>query len=113
MHEAAIIQSAIEMAIAQAHAAGAARLHRVRLRVGALSGVVPDALEFAYEAVCRGTMAAGSRLEIETVPAACWCRVCAMEFAPAESLSECPRCHGFSSELRRGRELELTSLEIS
>jgi len=107
------MQGAVDQALEQAQLAGAVRVHVLRLRVGALSGVVPDALEFACEAVTRGTIAEGARLEIERVPAACWCAGCHAEFSSDDFASDCPRCGRLSSELRRGRELEFTSMEIS
>ncbi len=113
MHEVGIIQNALQMAEKQARASGARQVHQLRLRVGALSGVVPEALQFAFEVVSRGTMAEGARLEVESVPPSCWCAACQAEFACEDLLYECPRCHEPSSELRRGLELELTSMEIS
>ena len=113
MHEVGIIQNALQMAVTQAQAAGAHRLHQLRLRVGVLSGVVPEALQFAFEVVSRGTIAEGGRLEVEAVPAACWCAGCQAEFVCEDLWYECPRCHQLSSDLRRGLELEVTSMEIS
>ena len=65
MHELSIMQSALSLALDQARQAGAARVHTIRLRIGALSGVVPDALEFAFEALTPGTLAEGAQLAIE------------------------------------------------
>ena len=113
MHEVSIIQNALEMAEAQARSRGATRIHSLTLRIGALSGVVPDALEFAFEAVSTGTMAEGASLRIERVPAAAFCKQCGREFQPDEYLSQCPLCLSFSGEIRRGRELNLASLEVS
>ncbi len=113
MHEVGIIQNALQMAITQAKASGASKVHQLRLRIGVLSGVVPDALQFAFEVVSRDTMAAGARLDIESVPATCWCAACQAEFESQDFIYECPRCHAPSSELRRGLELELSSMEIS
>ena len=106
------MQEAVRMAVEAAKARQASRITRIALRVGAMSGVVPDALEFAFEMVCRDTLAEGARLEIEKIPAACWCAPCATEFECEDFVNECPRCHALSSELRRGRELELGSVEI-
>ena len=112
MHELSIMQSALNVALAQAREAGATRVHEIRLRIGALSGVVPDALEFAFEALVPGTLAEHAKLAIEHVPARFWCAGCAREFESADMLAECPDCHGLSGELRGGREMELASLEI-
>lgn len=113
MHEVAIMQSAVETALEQARLAGASRVAVIRLRVGSLAGVAPEALEFACTEVTRGTPAEGARLEIENVPAMAWCAVCQREFPCDDYFAECPRCRTECLELRRGRELQLSSLEIS
>jgi hydrogenase nickel incorporation protein HypA/HybF len=113
MHEFSIMQAALETAGEKARAAGATQIHRLTLRVGALSGVVPDALRFVFDALKGESPAAAAKLEIESVPAAGWCAGCAAEFAVVELDYECPRCHRPSGELRRGQEMELASLEIS
>jgi hydrogenase nickel incorporation protein HypA/HybF len=106
------MQSALTMALGEAEKAGARRVHAIRLRIGALSGVVPDALEFAFEALKLGTPAEGAELDIEHVPARFWCGRCATEFEGGELLTECPACKTPSRELRSGREMEVASLEI-
>ena len=106
------MQSALNLALEQAQQAGAARVHTIRLRIGALSGVVPDALEFAFEALTPGTLADGAALAIESVPARFWCASCTREFQSDDLLAECPECHNLSGDLRAGREMELASLEI-
>ena len=99
------------MAVESAQAAGATRITGLRLRVGKLSGAVPEALEFAWDVVRRGTLAADAWLEIEPIPAVCWCEVCQDEFECADFIAECPRCRQPACELRRGRELEIASVE--
>ena len=113
MHELSIMQSALTEVLAQARQAGASRVHEIRLRIGALSGVVPEALQFAFEALADGTPAEGARLTIENVPARFWCAVCKQEFAAPELFAECPECHHPSGALRAGRELELASMEVA
>jgi hydrogenase nickel incorporation protein HypA/HybF len=113
MHEVGIMQSMLALATERAEAAGAARIHELRLRIGQLSGVVPESLEFAFELMREGTMAAEARLVVEHVPAACWCAGCQTEFDAPELDYQCPRCHKPSRELRRGTELALASMEIS
>jgi hydrogenase nickel incorporation protein HypA/HybF len=112
MHELSIMEGALSMALDQAQRAGAVRVHVIRLRIGALSGVVPDALEFAFEALASGTLAEGAKLAIEQVPARFWCATCTREFQSDDMFAECPECHSLSGELRAGREMELASLEI-
>jgi hydrogenase nickel incorporation protein HypA/HybF len=112
MHEVSIMAEAVRMAAETAQTAGARRVTRLRLRVGALSGVVPEALQFAWDVVGRGTPVENGTLEIESVPAVYWCATCQVEFEGQEFLSECLRCHEFSGDLRRGRELEIAAVEL-
>ena len=112
MHELSIMDSALGIALEQAREAGAERLVRLRLRIGTLSGVVPEALEFAFAALSTGTIAEGATLEIEAVPARFWCESCAQEFAAEDLFAGCPKCQQPSGDLRAGREMELASLEI-
>ncbi len=113
MHEVSVMQSAMEIAFDYAKAQNAQQIHRVNMRVGALAGVVPDALEFAFDIVVQGTMAEGAKLEIEFVPALCQCTACGSEFEPKDFFYECPNCKSLAVELKRGKELELAYLEVS
>ena len=113
MHEFGIMQEAADMAIARALESGAERIHVIRLRVGKLSGVVPEAMRFVHEVIVEGTIAEGSALEIEEAPIVCWCAVCAAEFDAPDARFLCPRCQAPSGEIRGGRELEIVNMEVS
>lgn len=84
-------------------------MSRVKVRVGALSGVVPEALAFAFEVMSRGGIAEGAVLEVEEVPSRIRCDDCGV-FEDTPFLV-CPRC-GKLAELLSGRELEIVSMEI-
>jgi hydrogenase nickel incorporation protein HypA/HybF len=113
MHEVGIMQSILATAEEKARAEGAAAIHEIRLRIGRLAGVVCESLEFAFGVLRQGTLAAEARLAIDEVPARCWCPNCAEEFEARELILICPTCGGVKVELRSGRELEISSLEIS
>lgn len=113
MHEASLMQSAIEHALDAADRAGASRIFGVRLRIGAWSGVVPDALQLAFEVVTRDTAADGAHLIVDTVEAICHCDDCAREFSPPVQILTCPACGGGSTRILAGQELELAGIEVS
>jgi hydrogenase nickel incorporation protein HypA/HybF len=113
MHELSIMQSALELACERAAAAGATRIHALTLRVGVLSGVVPEALEFAFEVAREGTLAEGATLTIERVPVSAVCEPCRAPFASDDVIPHCPRCGAFASRVESGHELELDRLEVS
>ena len=115
MHELAIAQSALQLVLREAERAGARRIERIVLRIGALSGVETEALRFAFATLLPTTPAASAAaLDIETVAALARCRDCGHEFAPATgTLFECPRCRAFGAELRHGREMDLVRIDCT
>jgi hydrogenase nickel incorporation protein HypA/HybF len=86
MHELSITQSIVDTI---ADRLGPVSVHRVRLEIGKLSGVVPDAVRFAFELVTADTTLAGATLEIVEPEGSARCRDCGAEFATAEVLPLC------------------------
>jgi hydrogenase nickel incorporation protein HypA/HybF len=85
----------------------------VHLRLGALSGVVKDALLFSYEVACQDTPLAGSQLIVEDVPVAVFCPQC-KDKRVLESVQSftCPECGAPTMDVLQGKELEVYALEV-
>jgi hydrogenase nickel incorporation protein HypA/HybF len=112
MHELSIALSIIEGAEEEAARHGG-KVTAVHLRLGQLSGVVKDALLFAYDLACETTPLAGSRLLIQEVPVVVFCSQCAAERTLASIQSFCcPLCGALTPDVVQGRELELVALEL-
>jgi hydrogenase nickel incorporation protein HypA/HybF len=114
MHELSIAVSMVERIIEESEKRGGLRVEAVHLKLGVLSGVDKDALEFSYEIACEGTFLVGSRLVIETVPLLIYCDTCKTERTP-DSIQQidCPQCHTPAQRIIRGRELEVAALEVA
>ena len=112
MHEASLMQNVLEMSLEQAKAHQAHRIDAINLQIGLLAGVVPDALEFAFDAMKTGTLAEHARLNVEYAPVICWCRTCHQEFKPEKFSSVCPTCGKNDIEIRSGLEMNLISIEV-
>lgn len=110
MHELSIAMSMIEMAEEEAARAGG-RVTALHLKLGPLSGVVKEALEFSWEIACQGTALEGSQLVIEAVPVKIFCSPCREESAVSLQDLRCAAC-GEPGEVIQGRELEVTALEL-
>jgi hydrogenase nickel incorporation protein HypA/HybF len=105
-----MVRSLLDEAERCARERGARSVHRLHLRVGALSGVETDLLEAAYATFREGTLCAGARLEIERVPARWSCPRCRVELAPGTGLC-CGRC-GAPARLESGDEIVLARIEM-
>lgn len=113
MHELSIAMSIVEMAEEEIKQRCCVQINAVHLRLGALSGVVKEALSSAYEMACEGTPLQGSRLVIAESPVEIMCRSCrARRPVSSVQLFCCAECGTPSSEIVQGRELEVVALEI-
>ncbi len=112
MHEVAIAQSIVELVNDQAVALGFKRVHAVRLSIGALASVEPDALRFGFDAVTAGTVAEGARLEIDRPPGRGFCLGCEHDIEVTARGVPCPSCGGFQWLVTAGEELSVKDLEV-
>ena len=112
MHEIGIMERALEIAITNAKKQNAHKINKITMNIGKLSGVIPDALEFAFDVVIKNTIAENATLKINTIPITCYCDNCQINFNPPEWFFECPQCHQFSNNIIQGKEIELMSVEI-
>ncbi|MGQ9365956.1 hydrogenase maturation nickel metallochaperone HypA [Azospirillum sp. A39] len=112
MHEMALSRGIVEVIREQAAAGGFAAVRTVRLQVGALSHVEPDAILFCFDAVSRGTVAEGARLEIERPPGRAFCLPCGRTVPLGERYDACPDCGGHELVLVGGEELRVKELEV-
>lgn len=109
MHELSLMTNLLDAA---ATAADGAPICALRVRVGPLSGVVVEALRFAFEALVPGTPAQGARLDVEETAPVFHCPRCGADYATPVGLYDCPSCGATAGELRGGNELELVSIEV-
>src|ERR1700758_1382913 len=112
MHELSIAMGIVEAATEEAEKRNV-QVSAVHLRLGALSGVVKDALLFSYDVACQETPLQGSRLVIEEVPVTVFCPQC-NERRVLESVQSftCPECGAPTGQVLQGKELEMFALEV-
>jgi hydrogenase nickel incorporation protein HypA/HybF len=113
MHELSIVASIVESVTESLAAYPGARVKEVRLRVGALSSVIPESLDFCYGIAIDGTALEGSKLVVNVLPVVMHCEPCGQD-VELESVQSfrCPRCGEPCFDLRQGRELDIDSIEI-
>jgi hydrogenase nickel incorporation protein HypA/HybF len=112
LHEVGITRSMVEIAERTAREQGAVRVISVTVEIGELSGVVPEAVEFCFEACAKDTFIEGANLLIERVPGRGRCRECGAGTAIDPYTFTCPSCGGYALEVLQGRELRIREMEI-
>lgn len=110
MHELSITRNVVAIV---SERAGSERVVRVRLDIGRLSGVVPDAIRFCFDVCAQGTRVEGAALEIVEIAGRARCSECSTEFALDALVGRCPACGGASIEVIAGEELKIREMELA
>lgn len=112
MHELSIVASLFEILEEKAKEKKAKKILSVKLKVGALSGVVPEFLETAFNIYKEDTLAADSKLEIEEVPLRIRCQRCGTEIVKDDFVFICEKCDSRELKTLCGTELLLEKIEM-
>lgn len=108
MHELSVTQGIVDLV--RQHA-GKAKVMSVRLRVGRLSGVIPQAVQFCFELVAKGTTLQDAELVIDEQPGVGHCSGCDTDFTLTDLILVCP-CGSSDVDVVSGRELTVVSIEV-
>lgn len=95
-----------------AEQAGATRINSVRLTIGELTEIVPDALLFAWEALTPGSLAEGASLEINETGGRSLCLMCGAEFDHGRFDRRCTICGSFATKVIVGDELTIDHIDV-
>jgi hydrogenase nickel incorporation protein HypA/HybF len=112
MHELALAQGIVGIVEEYAAKESFGRVNRVHVEIGALSHVLPEALELGFEAASAGTRADGAKLEIHRSPGRAWCVDCSENVEVASRLDPCPSCGGDKLVVTAGDEMRVLELEV-
>jgi hydrogenase nickel incorporation protein HypA/HybF len=114
MHESSIAHSILEIVDEQCAEKGCSAVDAITVRLGRATGVMPESLQFAFDALKEPTRAKDAKLTIEIVPVGGACSACSREFdvPDAQYVFACPHCGSAAFEITRGREMEIADMEI-
>lgn len=114
MHEASIAVSLLETVSDLCLQEGFVSIELVRLKVGKASGILPDALRFAFDVVKTGTIASQAELIIEFVRLGGFCSDCGCQFESDERfVFSCPECKSKAIKITRGHEMQIIDMEVN
>ncbi|MDX1425943.1 MAG: hydrogenase maturation nickel metallochaperone HypA [Kiloniellales bacterium] len=108
MHEMGITRNIVSIVSERARPR---KVLRVRLEIGRLSAVMPDAIRFCFDVISKGTLLDGAELEIVEIPGRARCRACGEEIALETLFARCP-CGSRALERLAGEELNIKEMEL-
>lgn len=104
-------RSIVDIAVAAATKANAARIVRVNVLAGQLRGIIPAQLIFCFGLMAEDTIASGAHLNLEIMPLIGRCRQCEEDFPVSDYSYVCPRCQGQDIDIVSGTELRVRDIE--
>ncbi len=114
MHEASIALSLLDIVTQKCREEGYNRVNSIRVRIGRASGVLPEALSFAFDALKIDTIAKDAELLIESVSLGGVCSDCGRSFEVDDPIVlNCPECLSPSFRIERGFEMEMLEMDVS
>ena len=113
MHEMAVTQSILDIALNHAARHDAARVTSLNLVIGQLSSIVDDSVQFYWNIISKDTLCEGAILNFERIPAQMNCQECGHIYSLSQGLEACPHCGSFHVRVITGDEFRLESIEIS
>jgi len=112
MHEVSLVENIVALVEDERRRHVFSRVRMIRVYVGALGHVEPDALRFCFDAVTSGTIADGAELMIVTIAGEGSCSGCHLVVPINDRFSACPLCGDADVRITAGEELHLAELEV-
>lgn len=118
MHELAVTESILEIALRHAQASGASRITDLHIVVGQLSSLVDDSVQFYWDIISNQTLAEGAQLHFKRIPAELLCLECNLRYQPGPDNQTgdfnfaCPTCDSIKVKIVAGEEFQLESMEV-
>ncbi len=114
MHEVSIALNLLDIVTEECRKQGFHSIDSINLRIGRASGIMPEALLFAFETVKAESIAEAAKQNIEEAPVSGKCASCLNAFSVAEDyVLACPLCGGTSFQITGGREMEIIDMEVN
>lgn len=89
-----------------------AKVLKVCVSMGKLSGVEREAFEFCYPMACEETPLQGSSLEVKEIPITIECGECGKRSEISEPILECAYCKSSAISIADGKDFIINSFEI-
>ena len=113
MHELSVAQSIVEIIEQHVPPSDWERVRAVRLKIGTAAGIVPESLEFSFQAITADTALRHARLNIESIPFRIHCNSCDTTTENDAGWAVCLHCGSADTKILSGSELDISEIEVT
>lgn len=112
MHELSIAQNIVDIVKQNIAENELSSVAVIKLKIGEMSGVVTDSLEFGFQAITSGTVLETAKLDIEKIPFVFKCNSCGKQSTNEFGITVCPECGGTDTNIISGLEMQIVEVEL-
>jgi len=112
MHELSIVMSMVDIVEEELRKSESTTVLEIELEVGALSGVIKEAMDFALNEGARNTVIGKAKKKIISIPGKAKCNNCSHKFDIEDLFTPCPECSSSDSNILQGEELRIKSIVV-
>jgi len=112
VHELAVTQRVLDIALEKAKEAQANRVASINLVIGEMSSIADDCMQFYFDFLSQDSPASGATLSFKRIPTQLGCRRCGHSFTLNSPPWKCPQCEQWDVEIQAGQELYIDSIEV-
>lgn len=112
MHELAVTENLLDIALRHASNEDAKRITDINIVIGDLSSIIDDSVSFYWEIITKGSIAEGAQLHFMRLQTIFHCLECDHQFHPNSESFSCPACQSQRIQIIQGKEFYLESIQI-
>ena len=112
MHELAVTESILKICKDEQRKNSFNKINEIRIRIGELTGLVPDCIDYYFEVISKGTIGEGAKITVEKLPIIIECKECLYKSEIDSGIYSCPKCNSFRISIINGKEFYIDSLEV-
>jgi hydrogenase nickel incorporation protein HypA/HybF len=112
MHELSIAQNILEIIKQNIPANELSNVECIRVKIGEMSGVVPESLEFCFQAITSDNNLNRAVLDIEKIPFVIKCNACNKTSTNDIGIRICRDCGSSDTEIVSGIEMQVVEVEL-
>lgn len=113
MHELSIAENLLMIVQEEIARHSLENVLRVKVKVGKLTAVQPEALSFCFECITEETPLKGVTLDIEVLAIRGYCKECKAHFELENPFILCPKCQSWNVRMDGGGELYVDAIETA
>lgn len=112
MHELSVTQGILKICLEEGQKHNVKKVNKLNIKVGELTGLVPNCIEEYFKIVAKGTIAENAEINIEKVLVSIKCNECDYEGDLGKDNYQCPNCRGNKYSIIKGRDFYLDTMEV-